>query len=139
VANRFDGNISSTLITPPNVLIYGLDHRLADELGNALRALAVSVRTEHCHDLSQCLHQLSVDGPKLVFCSFENGLRSLLHALSDESREVPVVAVTRQPEVHHWLDAIEAGAADYCSAPFESGHLAWILQSNIQTQFKAAE
>ncbi|MDX1981074.1 MAG: response regulator [Bryobacteraceae bacterium] len=139
MATRFADNITSTLTAPPNVLIYGLDAPLADELGRALRTLALSVKAEHCHDIAQCLTHLRETGPKLVFCSFENGLRTLLHAVSGDSLDVPVIAVTRHPEVHQWLDAMEAGAADYCSAPFEPLHLEWILQSNIQTQFKTAE
>jgi hypothetical protein len=32
-------------------------------------------------------------------------------------------------QVGEWLDAIESGALDYCSAPFEPSLLGWILKS----------
>jgi DNA-binding NtrC family response regulator len=44
---------------------------------------------------------------------------------------VPIVVVSRCPEVSEWLDAIENGAADYCAAPFEASQIRWILESNL--------
>lgn len=120
------------------VLLYGLDDRLAEELNSALHGLAVTLRAESAHDVSQCLDTRESPAPQLIFCSFENGLESMLHAVSGHGRGVPVIAVSRHAEVHHWIDAIEAGAADYCAAPFESGHMRWLLQSNIHAPVKAA-
>ena len=63
----------------------------------------------------------------LVFCETHHpGLLKLLHAVSS-----PVVVVSRVPEVNDWLDAMDAGAADYCAAPFEREQLDWILESNL--------
>jgi DNA-binding response OmpR family regulator len=42
---------------------------------------------------------------------------------------LPFVVVTRLPETADWLDALEAGATDYCSAPFETRQLRWLMQS----------
>lgn len=120
------------------VLLYGLDDRLADELNSALRDLAETLRAENAQDVSHCLNGRDATPPELIFCSFENGLEALLHSVSRESHGVPVIAVSRHAEVHQWIDAIEAGAADYCAAPFESGHMRWLLQSNIHSSLKAA-
>ena len=38
-------------------------------------------------------------------------------------------SITRLPDVPRWLDALEAGARDYCGAPFECIQLRWILGS----------
>lgn len=51
--------------------------------------------------------------------------------------KMPVVVVSRLPEVNDWLDAIEAGAVDYCSAPIEREQLDWILESNLPGRLKA--
>ena len=52
---------------------------------------------------------------------------------------VPVVVATRLPETKHWLDALEAGASDYCGAPFETTQVRWIMGSVLaQPAYKAA-
>jgi DNA-binding NtrC family response regulator len=56
----------------------------------------------------------------------------LLEAIAHRWPELPVIVVSRMPEVSEWLDAIEAGAADYCAAPFESAHIQWILSSTLR-------
>jgi len=45
---------------------------------------------------------------------------------------LPVVAVSRLPEVSAWLNALELGAADYCAPPFEPAQIHWILQSALK-------
>ena len=47
------------------------------------------------------------------------------------SLQVPVVVVSRIPETSEWLDAIDAGATDYCAAPFEPQHISWLVQSAL--------
>ena len=63
-----------------------------------------------------------------IFCS---GDEPTYAALVQEVRKLrpnlPVVVVTRLPETAKWLDALEAGAADYCSAPFETVQICWLL------------
>src|ERR1700733_5690283 len=48
-------------------------------------------------------------------------------AIRELAPEVPVIVVTQNPTEGKWLDAIEAGAADYCGAPFETVQVGWIL------------
>ncbi len=120
------------------VLVYGLDDRLANELRNVLAMLSLNLHAYLCYDLDQCLTHLDPTGSQVIFCSFENGMQALLTAISVQGHDVPVIAVSRHADVHRWLDAMEAGASDYCAAPFEPVHLQWILQSNIHSSFKAA-
>jgi len=42
-----------------------------------------------------------------------------------------VVVVSRIPETSEWLDALEAGATDYCAAPFERQHISWVVESAL--------
>ena len=44
---------------------------------------------------------------------------------------VPVIVVSRLPEVSAWLWALEQGAADYCGAPFEARQVRWALNSSL--------
>jgi DNA-binding response OmpR family regulator len=47
----------------------------------------------------------------------------------DYEPDIPVIAVTRMPESKQWLDALEAGALDYCGAPFERIQIRWIMDT----------
>jgi len=42
---------------------------------------------------------------------------SLLRHVREARPALPFVVVTRIPETKEWLDALEAGATDYCSEP----------------------
>src|SRR5438270_1853921 len=55
----------------------------------------------------------------------------LLNSIRKERPAMPFVVVTRIPETTDWLDALEAGATDYCSAPFEHQQLSWLLESAL--------
>jgi DNA-binding response OmpR family regulator len=63
---------------------------------------------------------------------------SLLRGLRAARPSVPFVVVTQVPETREWLDALEAGATDYCSAPFESKHLRWLMESALPRRRSAA-
>jgi DNA-binding NtrC family response regulator len=61
-----------------------------------------------------------------------------LGAVRDMRPELPVVVVSRIPEVSGWLDALDAGATDYCGAPFEAAQVRWVLDSSLKTEPRAA-
>jgi DNA-binding response OmpR family regulator len=63
---------------------------------------------------------------------------SLLRLLRAVRPSLPFVVVTRIPETREWLDALEAGATDYCSSPFESRHLRWLVESAALRQRSTA-
>ena len=114
------------------ILLYGLDPSLERELSNVLGQF--EVRTCHTDELE------GVEEADLVFCSaLGTQLRHVLQVTQQGPARPPVIVVSRLPEVSRWLDAMEAGANDYCAAPFEKKHLGWILRSNIPTmQLSAA-
>ena len=56
---------------------------------------------------------------------------SLLRRVRLERPGLPFVVVTRIPETTEWLNALEAGATDYCSSPFESRQLHWLMESAL--------
>jgi DNA-binding response OmpR family regulator len=63
-----------------------------------------------------------------LFCNGDDpGYSGLVRRIRALQPGLPVVVVTRLPEAEKWLDALEAGAADYCSAPFETRQIGWLL------------
>jgi DNA-binding response OmpR family regulator len=59
---------------------------------------------------------------------------SLLRKVRELRPTLPFVVVTRVPETREWLDALEAGATDYCSSPFESRQINWLMESALPRQ-----
>jgi DNA-binding NtrC family response regulator len=92
------------------------------------------METVPCQDSG--IVERSANHAGVVFCPFSRDLTALLDATRDS--RIPVIVVTRNPETREWLDAMEAGAFDYCSAPFEPRQLQWILDSARPRAFSAA-
>ena len=58
----------------------------------------------------------------------------LLRWVRKERPGSPFVVVTRLPATSAWLDALETGATDYCSSPFEARQIRWLMQSVLPGQ-----
>jgi DNA-binding NtrC family response regulator len=56
----------------------------------------------------------------------------LLLSLRQERPALPFIVVTRLPATSEWLDALEAGATDYCAPPIELRQINWIMESALQ-------
>jgi DNA-binding response OmpR family regulator len=54
---------------------------------------------------------------------------TLLQSVRQARPTLPFVVVTRIPDTSAWLTALEAGATDYCSAPFVVREINWIMES----------
>ena len=98
--------------------------------------LEPAAREELCRILSGEGHRVTVQDRKdwtdadAVFCNGDcPNYPALLREVRDLRPDLPVVVVTRLPESDKWLNALEAGAADYCSAPFEAVQVRWILSA----------
>lgn len=89
----------------------GLEAHVAAELQQAL-------------DSHGCRPVEAARAADIVFCPPSG---RTLESMLREAAGRPVIAVSRIPEVGQWLDALEAGAADYCAAPFENLHIRWLL------------
>jgi DNA-binding response OmpR family regulator len=63
---------------------------------------------------------------------------SLLKRVRETRPSMPFVVVTRVPETREWLDALEAGATDYCATPIETRQLHWLMESALPRQRFAA-
>jgi len=110
-----------------SVLLIGLEQAAAAQIS---RALAVERhRIEH---KSQNIGVREMMDADIVFAGGEpSQYLSLLRRVRDERPELPFVVVTRIPETKEWLDALEAGATDYCSSPFESRQIHWLMEAAL--------
>jgi CheY-like chemotaxis protein len=99
-----------------DVTIYALSPDLESDLATALAPLCRDIRT--VNDLPR--------GARVVFCPSNLDDVTRLRAAEPQTA---IIVVSRHPEINDWLDAIEAGANDYCAAPFETSQLQWLLQT----------
>lgn len=104
-----------------NVLLLGLDCALAEDLSRVLRHLGHTVTVSARRESSP-----GAANADLIFTD-SNELDT---ALSLNPR-LPVIVTSRLPEVTSWLNALEAGAADYCGAPFEATQVRWVLDTAL--------
>ncbi len=119
--------------TQAKIVLFGLDVGLASELSDVLSQRQQTVWVKPFLPPSECIGVVDEVGADLVFCSSDReNYVALLEAIGRDKPDLPVVVVSRTPEVSEWLDAIEAGASDYCAAPFESSHIQWILDSTLK-------
>ena len=67
-----------------------------------------------------------------------NDYMPLLRRIREVRPRLAFVVVTRVPETREWLDALEAGATDYCSGPFETRQVHWLMESALPARTFAA-
>ena len=102
----------SSRINPVAVLFH-LEDQLARLLAEGLHLAGCHVAAEH-----------AMPDATIVFCAAESGVLQDAH--------LAVVVVSRLPEDGDWLDALEAGATDYCGTPFETVQLRWLVAAHIR-------
>jgi len=116
-----------------NILIVGLDEPLASELGRSLRDLRHSVLSEAFTSSADCLATIGRVGADLVFCGTDREqYQTILQDLRHHGHTIPVVVASRLPETGDWLDAMDAGACDYCAAPFEPHLVQRIVENALE-------
>jgi DNA-binding NtrC family response regulator len=106
-----------------HALLFGLTEELAGELQQPL--------TDFCqiHSESHCMKAVAASPAQIIFCGAD--IRTVTK-LRETKPQASIVVVSRHPEVSDWLDSIEAGATDYCAAPFETAQMKWILETSMR-------
>lgn len=117
-----------------NTILFGLEDDLAAGLRREMSDQARAVYSFPFLAASECLALIDEARADLVFCAAEpERYRLLLDAVRLKKPGLPIVVVSRRGEVTEWLNALEAGASDYCAPPFESTQLRWILESALKS------
>ncbi len=122
-----------------DIMLYGLENSLASELAGVLTREGRAFHSAS-FDASAGAVKSAIDSRTgLVFCSADRATYThLLHLIEQEALGLPVVVVSRHPATEEWLNAIEAGAADYCSPPFETFQISWIIDNTLKYRHSAA-
>jgi DNA-binding NtrC family response regulator len=115
------------------ICLIGLEQEAA---GQICRALTVG-RHQVEHQLKDVLLREPVLIPEIlnadiVFAGGEPGsYLTLLKRVREARPALPFVVVTGIGELDEWLDALEAGATDYCSVPIEARQLHWLMEYTL--------
>jgi DNA-binding response OmpR family regulator len=113
-----------------NVFLIGLEQATATQISRSL-----AVERHRIEQKSQNIGITDLKDADIVFAGGEpSQYLSLLRRVRAEKPALPFVVVTRVPETTEWLNALEAGATDYCSSPFESRQLHWLMESALPRQ-----
>jgi DNA-binding NtrC family response regulator len=112
-------------------VLYGLEDPTAEALAGVLQQLGCTVYRLQEGDLpEQCRTLAARIAAEVVFW---NGTcprcAELLAALDKLPQRPAVVMTSRIPETDAWLNALEAGAFDYCGAPFDLEQIQQILDA----------
>jgi DNA-binding response OmpR family regulator len=109
------------------IVLIGLEQAAA---GQICRALAVER-----HQIEQQPQDLPIRDLRDADMVFAGGdptcYLSLLRRVREAQPTLPFVVVTRIAETKDWLDALEAGATDYCAAPIETRQIHWLMESAL--------
>jgi DNA-binding NarL/FixJ family response regulator len=112
-----------------NVLLIGLDETVAGEIAHAVSVEqhTVYIRT-HSIGISDLFHAgiVFVGGSSQIRLSF---LREVRYSFPD----LPVVVVAETLETEEWLDALDAGATDYCCAPIGRRQIHRLMELVVPT------
>jgi DNA-binding NtrC family response regulator len=114
------------------VVLVGLEPAAEDNLRGTLAER---------HEVENCPPNASVreiSRADVVFAGGEpDQYLSLLERVRKICPKLPFIVVTRLPETREWLDALEAGATDYCSPPVEKRHIQWMMESALPQHLAA--
>jgi DNA-binding response OmpR family regulator len=109
------------------VFLIGLEQATAAQISRAL-----AVERHKIEQKSQNIGARELMDVDIVFAGGDpSQYLPLLRRVRDERPSLPFVVVTRIPETSEWLDALEAGATDYCSSPFESRQIHWLMEAAL--------
>jgi len=116
------------------IVLIGLEQAAA---GQICRALAVER-----HKVEQHAQDLPIRGLRDADMVFAGGEPAcylpLLRRVREAHPTLPFVVVARIAETKEWLDALEAGATDYCSAPIETRQIHWLMESALSRRVATA-
>lgn len=113
-----------------NVYLIGLERPVADQITRVVSIERHTVR-ERPHNVS--VRELADAG--MIFAGGDPAIYlPLLRRVRRELPEQPFVIISRINGTMAWLDALEAGATDYCFLPVQRRQIQWLMESMVPAQ-----
>ena len=112
-----------------SVLLCHLESSLQAELRAALADPDLNIRTYTCSEFGECRQLSRSQQPDVLFCPLSDQFPTFVASFD---RPIPIIVVSRVPDSREWIDAMEAGACDYCAPPFSRDQLRWMLSAADQ-------
>jgi DNA-binding NtrC family response regulator len=119
----------SNRLSDIHALLFGLTEDLAGELLPTLQSCALNIKSVQRRTSATSANAVADSPANIIFCGADVNVVSELRSANPEAS---IVVVSRHPEVSDWLDSIEAGATDYCAAPFETSQVRWIVETSLR-------
>lgn len=113
------------------VLIVSSDELILDSLARSLRN--IGIEPEAARSCSQAREALNRPlPPQVVFsdgCLPDGSCKHVLESAAQSGAPVRVIVIAEQLNYELYLDALDAGAADFITPPFADLDVAWLLCS----------
>lgn len=113
----------------PNVYLIGLERPIADQISRIVSIERYPVR-ERSHNVN--IRELDEAG--MIFAGGDPAMYlALLRRVRQQQPGVPFIVVSQTNGTMAWLDALEAGATDYCPLPVQRRQIQWLMESMVPT------
>ena len=118
------------------VVLLGLPLEIAETLNHIVSQWGAVLYIPPLFPILQSLGLIEDAGADLVFVwtGAEVG-PSLLDLVRKAQPQIPAVAVNFHTKSTEALDALDSGAIDYCTPPFDLTHIQWLLQGARHGQY----
>jgi len=118
-----------------NVILIGLDRLVAHQI---TRVVEIERHTVWERPYSVTMRELGDCG--IVFAAGDSqGCLSLLRRVRKEMPTLPFVVVAKNAGTGAWLEALDAGATDYCCLPVERRQIQHLMEPVISPEGRRSE
>jgi DNA-binding NtrC family response regulator len=116
------------------VVLLGLPADIAESLSQIVSKRGAILHIPPLFPILRSLDLIREAAPDLVFVwTGENPGTSLLDSVRRAEPQVPAVAVNSHVKNREILDALDSGAVDYCTPPFDFTHIQGLLRATNKT------
>jgi DNA-binding NtrC family response regulator len=118
------------------VVLLGLPAEIAESLGQIISEWGAVLDVPPLFPILQGFELIPEADADLVFVwTGANVGASILELVRKVHPQISVVAVNLDATNAEMLDALDSGAIDYCTSPFDLTHIHWLLQAANQARY----